>query len=295
MRATLLLSLLAASSGFSQSLQDALHSRIGAVQGTVAIYAKNLDTGATVGIHESDPVRTASTIKVPIMAAVYDAVSCGHAKWSDMLTLTAAQRVSGSAILAGEISDGMKFPLRNLLNLMITLSDNTATNMILQRFSTDDVNAYLDKIGIPTTRALRNVRGDGPDLPSTAGFSAAGKLTQNQKYGLGVSTAKDMVAILERIERGELVNAAASKEMIAVMKRCQDGSGIRRRMGDLPVANKTGVLDALRSDVGIVYSKNGRIAMAITVDDMPKIDYSPTNPGSLLIADSAKMLVDRLR
>src|SRR5262249_15367745 len=157
--------------------------------------------------------------------------------------------------------------------------------IILARFNTDSVNAYLDKIGVVKTRSLRRVMGDGPDLPSTAGFSAAGKLPQNAKYGLGISTSRDMVTILERLERGELVSKEASREMLGVMKHCQDASGIRRRLGDLPIANKTGVLDALRSDVGIVYSKGGRIAMAITVDDMPKIDYSPTNPGSLLIAD----------
>ena len=65
-------------------------------------------------------------------------------------------------------------------------------------------------------------------------------------------------------------------------------------MGDLPVANKTGSLDALRSDVGIVYSKGGRIVMAITVEGIPKVDYTPDNQGSLLIADLARMLVDGL-
>lgn len=286
--------LLAASSGLSQPLQDALHTRIRAVQGTVSLYAKNLETVVAVGIHESDPIRTASTIKVPIMAAVFDAVAGGHAKWNEPLALTAADRVSGSAILVGETSDGAQFPLKKLLSLMITVSDNTATNIILQRFSADGVNAYLDKIGIRTTRSLRKVQGDGPDLPATAGFSAAGKVPGSEKYGLGVSTSRDIVAILERLERGELVSPEASREMLAVMKRCQDSSGIRRRLGDLPIANKTGALDALRSDVGIVYSKGGRIAMAITVDGMPKIDYTRNNPGSLLIADVAKMLVDGL-
>jgi beta-lactamase class A len=65
-------------------------------------------------------------------------------------------------------------------------------------------------------------------------------------------------------------------------------------MGELKVANKSGSLDALRSDVGIVYSPGGRIAMAITVDGMPKVDYTPDNVGSLLIADLAKLLVDGL-
>ena len=100
-----------------------------------------------------------------------------------------------------------------------------------------------------------------------------------------------MVTLVERMERGELVNAEASREMIAVMNRCQDTTGIRRPFGDLEVANKTGALDALRSDVGIVYSKAGRIAMAITVDGISQPDWGPDNPGSLLIADLARMLV----
>ena len=66
-------------------------------------------------------------------------------------------------------------------------------------------------------------------------------------------------------------------------------------MGDVRVANKTGALDALRSDVGIVYSPRGRIAMAITVDGIPKPDWTPNNPGLLMIADLAKTLVDGLK
>jgi beta-lactamase class A len=100
-----------------------------------------------------------------------------------------------------------------------------------------------------------------------------------------------MVTILEKLERGELVSAATSKEMIAILKRCQDNGGIRRRVGNLPVANKTGALDALRSDVGIVYSPGGRIAIAITVDQMPTPNWNPDNPGLLMIADLAKLLV----
>jgi beta-lactamase class A len=293
MRATLILGLLARSAAVSAPLPEALHTRISAFPGTVSLYAKNLDTGRAVGIHESGLVRTASTIKLAIMAAVFDAVARGQAKWTDPLTLRTSDKVSGSAILAGETSDRVQLPLKELVRLMIVLSDNTATNMILERFKADAVNAYLDKIGIRTTRALRKVRGDGPDTEATAGFSAAGKLPENEKYGLGVSTSEDMVAILEKLERGELVSQDASREMISVLKRCQDATGIRRRLGDLPVANKTGSLDALRSDVGIVYSKGGRIAMAITVDGM-RVDYTPNNAGALLIADLAKLLVDGL-
>ena len=296
-RSSILLVLLAATAAaqpLQVALQDALRARIGSFQGSVSLYARNLDTGAAIGIREAEPVRTASTIKLAIMGAVFDTVARGQAKWTEPLTVTAAEKVSGSGIVASEISDGVQLPLRDLVHLMIVLSDNTATNMVLERITVDAVNAYLDSIGIRTTRSLRKIRGDGSQLKAASGWSAAGKLPENQKYGIGVSTPRDMVAILEKLERGQLVGPDASREMIAILKRCQDNTGIRRRMGDLPVANKTGALDALRSDLGIVYSKSGRIAMAITVDGMPKADYSAENAGSLLIADLAKILVDGL-
>jgi beta-lactamase class A len=288
-----LLVLAIAACASAEPLTETLRARIQSFRGTVSLYAKNLDTGQSVGIRENDPVRTASTIKLPIMLAVFDAVARGQAKWTEPLTLTAQEKVSGSGVLGSEISEGVRLPLRDVLHLMIVLSDNTATNMILERFTADGVNAYLDKLGLRTTRSLRKVRGDGKQLTAPTGWSAAGKLAENQKYGLGMSTARDMATILEQLERGEIVSPGASREMIAILKRCRDNTGIRRHIAD-PVANKTGSLDALRSDVGIVYSKGGRIAMAITVDGMPKADYSPDNAGSLLIAELAKTIVEGL-
>ena len=290
MRAPVLLVLLCAAAGAAQTLEDALHRRISDFPGTVSLYARNLDSGAAVGIREAEPVRTASTIKLPIMLAVFNAVARGQAQWTEPLVLTARDQVPGSGVLGSEFSEGDRLSLRDVMHLMIVLSDNTATNMILERFTADAVNAYLDKIGIHTTRSLRKVAGDGPP----EGLSAAGKLPENRKYGLGVSTPRDMVAILEKLERGEIVSPEASHEMIAVLKRCQDSTGMRRSLPDVPVANKTGALDALRSELGIAYSPGGRIAMAITVDGMPKPDWTPDNPGSLMIAGLAKILVEGL-
>jgi beta-lactamase class A len=290
MRATALLIPVFAAALSAQPLQNAIRDRIAAFPGTVSLYAKNLDTGAAVGVRDTDPVRTASTIKVPIMLAVFDAVARGQAKWEEPLTLTAQEQVAGSGVLGVEFSTGDQLPIRDVLHLMIVLSDNTATNMILERFTADAVNAYLDKLGIKTTRSMRKVMGSGP----SAGVSAAGKLPENRQYGLGVSTPRDMVTILERLDHGGIVSQEASREMLAILKRNQDNTGIIRHLMEFPVAHKTGALDALRSDVGIVYSKTGKIAMAITVDGMAKPDWSPDNPGSLLIADLAKMLVDGL-
>ncbi|MGA9065422.1 MAG: serine hydrolase [Bryobacteraceae bacterium] len=282
--------ILLAGAAVAQPLGDQLRKRIAAFPGEVSLYAKNLDSGETIGVRENEPVRTASTIKVPIMAALFDAVARGDLQWNERLTITEAEKVPGSGVIDSELSGGVQLPLQDVMHLMMVLSDNTATNMILERFPADRVNAYLDRIGLSSTRSLRKILGkNGPQ-----GVSAAGKLEKNQKYGLGVSTPRDMLALVERMERGELASPDASREMITVMKRCQDTTGIRRPFGDLPVANKTGALDALRSDVGIVYSKTGRIAMAITVDGIAQPDWGPDNPGSLLIADLARMLVQGL-
>ena len=290
MRLAACLTFLLASVISAQSLKEALRARIGDFPGTVSLYARNLDSGSAIGIREGEPVRTASTIKVAIMMAVFDAVARGQAKWTDPLTVTAAEKVSGSGILESEFSDGVQLPIRDVMHLMMVLSDNTATNMLLERFTADAVNAYLDKLDIKTTRSMRKILGTGPP----AGLSAAGKLPENQKYGLGVSTPLDMVTILEKLQHGDIVSPDASREMLAVMKRCQDSTGIRRKLRDVPIANKVGALDALRSDVGIVYSKGGAVAVAITVDGIPTVDYGPDNPGSILISDLAEMLVDGL-
>lgn len=286
----LLAFLLLAISINAQPLEKAVRARIAELPATVSLYAKNLDTGATFGIRESDPVRTASTIKLPIMMAVFDAVAHGQAKFDEQLTIAPQEKVSGTGVLGTEFSDNVQIPLRDVMHLMIVLSDNTATNMILQRFSADAVNAYLDRIGIRNTRSMRKILGSGP----ARGVSAAGKLPENAKYGIGKSTPLDMVTMLERIERGDVVSAEASKEMIAVLKRNQDNTGIARRFDGTPIAHKTGALDALRADVGIVYAKTGRVAMAIYVDGMAKPDWSPDNAGSVMIADLAKMLVEGL-
>ena len=102
-----------------------------------------------------------------------------------------------------------------------------------------------------------------------------------------------MVELLEKLERGQVVRPAASHEMVEILERQQYKDGIGRHLE--PVAGKSGALDHLRSDVGIVYTPGGRIAMAITVDDLPEVDYSADNKGNLLISDLARLLAAGLK
>lgn len=261
--------------------------------GVVSLYALNLDSGRKIGIRQDERVRTASTIKLPIMAAVFDKYRSGEARPDELLILREDDKVSGSGVLH-EMSVGLRFPLRDLVNLMIVVSDNTATNLVLDRITADFVNEVMDRLKLPQTRSLRKVRGDGSQLKAASGWSKAGLLEETKKFGLGVTTAREMVTLLGMLHRGEVVSPQASRDMIVILKRQQFKNGIGRRLSQFGVASKSGSLDALRSDVGIVYTPRGNVALAITVDGLTPTDYSEDNPGLLLIARVAEEAVRML-
>jgi beta-lactamase class A len=259
---------------------------------SVSLFAKHLESGVTFGIREDERVRTASTIKIAIMAGVFAAVAAGKARWSEELALRDTDKVGGSGVVR-ELSAGVRLPLRDLVHLMIVVSDNTATNMLLDRIGGDAVNEVVDQLGLKQTRVLRKILGGGKDVqPVPSGVTEAGRAPGNERFGIGVSTPREMVLLLEKIERGEVVSPEASREMIEILKRQQYKDGIGRRLQHLPVASKSGALDRLRADAGIVYAPGGRLAVAITCDELPEVDYSPDNAGNRLISELTGLLLE---
>lgn len=166
--------------------------------------------------------------------------------------------------------------------LMMVVSDNTATNLVLDYVSADAVNGRMDSLGLRQMRILRRV--------GSGGESKAGRVADNKRFGLGVATPREMVGLLEKLERGEIVSPAASGEMIELMKREQNHFAIGRTL-DVPMATKYGALDHLRSAIGIIYTKKGRMAMAITCDDLPDINWTVDNPAYLLMSRLSLVLV----
>lgn len=269
-----------------QNLEEKINAEIANFRGKVWIYAKNLDTSKDFGIRADEQVRTASTIKLPIMTEVFRQVEQGKIKWTDEITLTKQNKQGGSGIL-GEFSDGTKIDIKTLTNLMIVVSDNTATNLILDTVKSDNVNDFLDILGLKQTRSLRKIGGGGD--------SKAVADPRLKLFGIGVSSPKDMVKLLEMLENGAVVSKEASAEMLNILKRQQYKEAIGRNLPDtIPSASKSGSLDRLRSDVGIIYTRRGRIAMAITVDDMPEVQYVPDNGGLLMIWKLSQILQDGL-
>lgn len=277
----------------AQHLPPAVDGILKQAPGEAFFMARNLKTGRTLEHRGAERVRTASTIKLPIMAALFAEVEAGRMSWDRPVVLTKEEIVSGSGVLS-EFTPGVSLPLRDVMRLMIVVSDNTATNLILERLTADKVNAYLDTLGLRETRSLRKVRGDGTNLKAPSGWSKAGLIAENRKFGIGVSTSAEMVRLLEMLEKGQVVSRAASRAMIEVLLRQQYKDGIGRRTGEMEVASKSGALDLLRSDVGIVYTPKGPVALAITVDRLPKTDYSSDNPALPWIGRLAEALIREL-
>jgi len=219
------------------------------------------------------------------MIETFARVAESRAKWTDELVLTKAARYGGSGVLP-ELSDGLRLTLRDCVNLMMLVSDNTATNMVLDYLTTDAVNARMDSLGFKQTRIMRRVGGGGE--------SKDGKIADNKRFGLGATTPHEMVQILEKLDRGEVISPAASKEMLDLMKREQARYAIGRTIWSVPMASKYGALDHVRRCMASVYSKRGRRAIAITVDEMPEVNWSVDNPGYLLMSRLSMSLIEGL-
>src|SRR6266536_1244605 len=269
----------------SESLDQRVRAEITPFKGKVSLFARNLDTGQEYSFNGDQRVPTASTIKIAVMIEAFARVAEGHAKWTDEVVLTKAARYGGSGVLQ-ELSDGLHLTLRDCVNLMMVVSDNTATNLVLDYLTTDAVNARINSLGFKDTRIMRRVGGGGE--------SKEGKIADNKRFGLGATTPHEMVQILEKLNRGEIVSAAVSKEMLDLMKREQVRYAIGRTTPDVPMASKYGALDHLRSCLAIVYSKRGKIAMAITVDEMPEVNWSVDNPGYLLMSRLSTLFIEGL-
>ena len=266
-------------------LDRRVRAEVATFNGTVTLYAKNLDTGAEYSLDGDAPVRTASTIKVAVMVEAFARVAEGRAKWADELVLDKSVRYAGSGVLQ-DLTDGLRLTLRDAVTLMMTVSDNTATNMVLGYLTTDAVNKRMESLGLTQTRIMRRV-GGGLD-------SEEGKRPENKRFGLGRTSPHEMVMLLEKLERGEVVSPAVSKEMIELLKREQGTDGIWRDLWRVPTATKSGALDALRSNVGVIYHPRGRIALAVTCDDMPEPNWSADNPAYHLMSRLSEIVIDGL-
>jgi len=250
------------------ALQTQLKAIIAAHHGKVALFAQQVNTGKTVAIDADSPLQTASTIKLAMLLEATREVAEGTAHWDEKITLKPTDRVGGSGIL-GMLDAPLTLTMKDIATLMVIVSDNTATNLMIDRFTTKAVNDRMISLGLPDTVLYKKVF-----APATEPMAA-----DQPKFGLGKTTARQIATVIERIGRCDLGSTAAKDAQMAacavalkMLKNQFYREGIARYLDHADpdpavsgeaVASKSGALDATRSDVAIIASKSGPIVLAI--------------------------------
>ena len=192
--------------------------------------------GATLFSQRPDDVfPAASVIKIPLVMTLYADAAEGRLSLDERVPVGAT--VGGTGILR-DLRDVRDVSLRDLAMLTIALSDNTATNRLIECVGLARVEARMAEWGCARTKLTRSM------------FD-----WEAQRRGLeNVATPAEIAALLERLVAGELVDRATSDAVIAVLERCQDDAMLRRYLGKAGrIANKTGTLDATRNDAAILF------------------------------------------
>ncbi len=259
--------------------------------GRLGLMAKNLKTGETVAYNASERFPTASVIKLPIMAAFFHMVDRNQIDPAMKVELTPDDKKPS---LLEQMSDGMTMTLMDAVKLMIVLSDNTATNLVLDRLAGTHeerlrcVNDLLLEKGLKNTRLLNRLYT----------WSSKKDTPEAIRYGIGVSTPEDMVALLEALYRKTLVDPSSCDAMVAILKEQFYNDMIPRFLPAadckvLEVAHKTGGVSETKVDVGLVLSDRADIAMAIFVDKHPDHREDVNNGGTMLAALAARAVWNR--
>ena len=263
-----------------------------AFSGRVGFHAVRLEDGEEVGLRVDERFPTASVIKIGLCCAALELVARGEADLGETLTLPpAGERVAGGGIL--KQLEVEKLSLRDVVELTITLSDNVATNALVQRCGADRVNAYLASLGLAETRMLGPV-----DFART---------THDLDGGIGISTPREQTTLLSALARGTILEPGLCEYLLGVLGRQHYQDQIPRWLGWNPyaqyhgreqvltVANKTGELDGIRADVGVVrHRERGTVAVAVFTDGGEDFRETVDVEGSLAVAECSAAIAARL-
>lgn len=288
---TLVSSVLAQDRSGHDRLQTEIRRLSGIGGGTLGVAAVHLETGRSVSVHGDEPFPMASTYKVPIAAKLLKLVDDGELTLDKMIEITPDDLHPGSGTLTRLFNDpGVELSVHNLLELMLLISDNSATDLCLREAGGGAaVTAHMKAIGV------EGVRVDRPTLQLIANFGgvpdpASGAMTM-QDYREGrrslspdqrraasatfetdprdTATPEGMVQLLGKIWNGEILSTRNSALLLDIMYRCETGAG--RIKGLLPprtrVAHKTGTIGGTTNDVGIINLPDnaGHVALAVFI------------------------------
>ncbi|MGK2963173.1 MAG: serine hydrolase [Gemmatimonadaceae bacterium] len=238
------------------ALRATLDSIANAHQGVVGYTVIDLDNNIRISRRGDEKFPTASLIKVPILVTVYDLVEKGQLSLDDPLTVLKIDKVPGSGILQ-HLQDGMTLPVKDAAWLMITISDNTATNLLLDRIIIRRVWAKMDSLGLMQTRVhsksfLRN---------------SSVAMDSSVKYGLGVTTPDEMARLFELLAAGKAVSPASDSAMLRVLEQTNSNMMMQRFAGGVRTAHKSGETNEVRTECSLFYLRNRVVACVLTKEN----------------------------
>lgn len=241
--------------------------------GILGVSVKHLGTGESSFLNGDRVFPTASVFKVPVIVEFFRQVDRGEIDLDEQVLLSKRDKVPGSGVLK-ELSEGMPVSYRDLLNLMMIVSDNTATDLVVKRVGFDNINAAMKEFGLEKTRVTKYCRDILFDLvelndldPEEMTIDVFREAAENGEYSgswsLGVedndvSTPNEMNHLLELINNGEAASKESCEKILDIMSKCQTGNyRIPKYLPQkkLLLQRKTGSLPGIRNDVGIVTMK----------------------------------------
>ena len=261
--------------------------------GRLGYHAVHLEWGAELALRADESFPTASVIKVGIACAALDLVRRRLARLDDQLVLPPrAERVTGGGVLKQLDLD--RISLRDAIELMITVSDNAATNAVVERCGgTSAVNAYLERLGLRETRLL--------------GLVDFARITHDLAGGMGISTPREQTTLLTRLAKAEILSAELCAHLLAVLERQHFQDQLPRWLGWNPyaqyhgreqpihVGSKSGELDGIRADVAIVrHAEKGTLVLAVFTDGAGDLRETVDVEGALAVAECSAAICARI-
>lgn len=277
-----LLLLLFCQTTFAQSLTDRLTPLINAHEGDVSVAVKHLTKGDTFTYKADEPMPTASLIKLPIMVEAYRQASEKRVSLTDTVTFREEDKTPGSGILSTQFSPGATFSLRDAIRLMIAYSDNSGTNLVLGKIGLPATNEQMEKLGLPNTKVHAFV------------FRPASSIApeRSKQFGLGSTTANEMVRLVEMIQAKKVVTPEACDAMLDHLRHCEDKRLSKLLPTGIKVAHKTGSVAKVRTDAGVIEAKSGPIAICVLTNNNKDQRWSDENAGEVLTSKIAREVYD---
>ncbi len=281
-RIVLIVVLLLASTARGQTLADRLRPLITAHEGEVAVAVKHLKTGESFAEKADEPMPTASLIKLPVMVGAYRQAAEGKLKLDEKVTFTEEDKTPGSGILSTQFSPGATFTLRDAIRLMIAYSDNSATNLVLAKTGLAATNEQMEQLKLSNTKVHAFVfRPQSSIAPE-----------RSNQFGLGSTTASEMIRLVELLHAKQLVSPQACDAMLDHLRACQDKRLSKLLPAGVKVAHKTGSVSAVRTDAGLIEAKSGPIAICVLTRNNKDQRWTEENAAEVLTSRIARAVYD---